>query len=39
VGKHIFGYVNRLCDDMILVANPLTATIIEMNSRQNEQHF
>ena len=38
-GKHIFGYVNRLCDDMILVANPLTATIIEMNSRQNEQIF
>ena len=36
-GKHIFGYVNRLCDDLILVSNPLIATIIDINIRKYEQ--
>ncbi|CAF1436728.1 unnamed protein product [Rotaria sordida] len=36
-GKHIFGYVNRVCDDFILVSNPLIATIIDINSRRYEQ--
>ncbi len=35
-GKHIFGYVNRLCDDFILVSNPLIATIIDINTRKDE---
>jgi GTP-binding protein EngB required for normal cell division len=36
-GKHIFGYVNRLCDDFILVSNPLIATIIDINTKKYEQ--
>jgi hypothetical protein len=35
-GKHIFSYVNRLCDDFILVSNPLIATIIDINTRKYE---
>ncbi|CAF2985262.1 unnamed protein product [Rotaria sp. Silwood2] len=27
-GQHIFSYVNRICDDLILVSNPLIASII-----------
>ena len=36
-GKHIFSYVNRLCDDFILVCNPLINTIISINARKHEQ--
>lgn len=38
-GKHIFGYVNRLCDDFILMSNPLIATVIDINMRKCEQHL
>ncbi len=36
-GKHIFGYVNRLCDDFILVRNPLITTVIDINTRAHEE--
>jgi hypothetical protein len=36
-GKHIFSYVNRLCDDLILVSNPLITTLIDINTRKYEQ--
>jgi hypothetical protein len=36
-GKHIFSYVNRLCDDFILVCNPLITAIISINARKHEQ--
>ncbi|UJR27811.1 hypothetical protein I4U23_009080 [Adineta vaga] len=36
-GKHIFSYVNRLCDDLILVSNPLITTLIDINSRKYDQ--
>ncbi|CAF0879049.1 unnamed protein product [Adineta steineri] len=36
-GKHIFSYVNRLCDDLILVSNPLITAIIDINTRKCEQ--
>ena len=36
-GKHIFSYVNRLCDDLILVSNPLITAIIDTNTRKYEQ--
>ena len=35
-GKHIFSYVNRLCDDFILVSNPLINTFIEIKTRTLE---
>ena len=35
-GKHIFSYVNRLCDDLILIGNPLITSIIDINARQYE---
>jgi hypothetical protein len=28
-GKHIFSYINRICDDMIMISNPLIMSIIE----------
>jgi GTPase SAR1 family protein len=28
-GKHIFSYINRMCDDIIMIANPLIMCIIE----------
>ncbi|CAF1650387.1 unnamed protein product [Adineta ricciae] len=36
-GKHIFSYVNRLCDDLILVSNPLVTALIDINSRKYDQ--
>lgn len=36
-GKHIFGYVNRLCDDLILVSSPLIDSMIELNTNKYEQ--
>ena len=36
-GKHIFGYVNRLCDDLILVSHPLITTVIDTNTRTHEE--
>ncbi|CAF0823123.1 unnamed protein product [Adineta ricciae] len=36
-GKHIFSYVNRLCDDLILVSNPLVTALIDINSRKDDQ--
>ena len=38
-GKHIFSYVNRLCDDLILVSNPLITTMIDVNTRKYEQNL
>lgn len=38
-GKHIFGYVNRLCDDIILTSNPWITTIIDINTRKYEQNL
>ncbi|CAF3740689.1 unnamed protein product [Rotaria socialis] len=38
-GKHIFGYVNRLCDDLILVSSPLIATIIDLNTKKYEHNL
>ncbi|CAF5155603.1 unnamed protein product [Rotaria magnacalcarata] len=38
-GKHIFGYVNRLCDDLILVSSPLIATIIDLNTKNYEHNL
>jgi energy-coupling factor transporter ATP-binding protein EcfA2 len=35
-GKHIFSYINRVCDDAIMVTNPLIASIIE---REREKVF
>ena len=35
-GKHIFGYVNRLCDDLILVSSPLIDSMIELNANKYE---
>ncbi|CAF0990113.1 unnamed protein product [Adineta ricciae] len=35
-GKHIFSYINRVCDDTIMIADPLIATIIE---RERENTF
>lgn len=35
-GKHIFSYVNRLCDDFILVSNPLINTFIGMKTKMLE---
>ena len=28
-GKHIFSYINRTCDDIIMISNPLIMSIIE----------
>ena len=36
-GNHIFNYVNRLCDDIILVSSPLVETMIELSTRMFEQ--
>ena len=36
-GKHIFSYVNRLCDDLILVSSPLIEGIVEGSLRTSEQ--
>jgi hypothetical protein len=35
-GKHIFSYINRICDDIIMITNPLITSIIE---REREKIF
>jgi hypothetical protein len=35
-GKHIFSYINRICDDIIMITNPLISLIIE---REREKVF
>ncbi|UJR15122.1 hypothetical protein I4U23_002087 [Adineta vaga] len=35
-GKHIFSYINRTCDDIIMITNPLITIIIE---REREKAF
>ena len=32
-GKHIFGYINRLCDDLIVVSDPLIEKMIDNNTK------
>lgn len=35
-GKHIFSYINRMCDDIIMLSDPLVASIIR---REREKVF
>ena len=34
-GKHIFGYINRLCDDLIAVGDPLIEKMIDNNIKEH----
>ena len=36
-GKHIFGYINRLCDDLIAVGDPLIEKIIDNNIKEHKK--
>jgi hypothetical protein len=36
-GKHIFSYVNRLCDDFILVSSPLITSMIARYTEKHQQ--
>ncbi|CAM4964235.1 unnamed protein product [Rotaria socialis] len=37
-GKQMYNYLNRLCDDMILISAPIAMKIIENNEKLREQH-